>query len=182
MQVLQNIINKITTANVWVGKISCWLVVVLWVIICTEIFMRYVFRLPTIWVHETSGFVLCYAVMLGGAYTLAYKGHVNVDIMYGRLSPRGKAVLDLFTWLLFYAFVIVLVYKGWQLGILSIQRQELSNTFWRPPIYLVKPVIFVGAVLIVFQGFTKTARDFVMAITGKELLKEVEFDKGMEAE
>ena len=182
MQVLQKIINRITTANVWVGKTACWLIVFLWVIICIEIFMRYIFRMPTIWVHESSGFVLCYAVMLGGAYTLAYKGHVNVDILYGRLTPRGRAILDLFTWLLFYAFVIVLIYKGWQLGILSIERLERSNTFWRPPIYLVKPAVFVGAVLIFFQGLTKTARDLVMAITGKELAKELEFSKELEAE
>ena len=182
MQVLQKIINNITTANIWVGKVACWLIVLLWVIICIEIFMRYVFRLPTIWVHETSGFVLCYAVMLGGAYTLAYKGHVNVDILYGRLTPRGKAILDLFTWLLFYAFVVVLIYKGWQLGILSIERLERSNTFWHPTIYPIKPIVFVGAVLIFFQGLTETARDWVMVITGKELAETINIRKELESE
>ena len=170
MQVLQKVIDKVTSTNVWIGKVVCWLIVALWIIICIEILMRYIFRMPTIWVHETSGFLLCYAVMLGGAYTLAYKGHVNVDILYSRVPLRGRAILDLFTWLLFYAFVIVLIYKGWQLGMLSITRLELSNTFWHPPIYFVKPIVFVGAVLIFFQGLTRTASDLVTAITGKEQL------------
>jgi len=185
MQGLQKIIDKITSINVSIGKVVCWLIVALWVIICIEIFMRYIFRMPTIWVHETAGFLLCYTVMLGGAYTLAHGGHVNVDILYGRFTPRGRAILDLFTWLLFYAFIIVLVYKGWHLATLSITRLELSNTFWHPPIYFVKPIVFVGAVLIFFQGLTKTARDLYMAITGKELaVKAVTFgfEKGLEAE
>ena len=174
MQVLQKAISVITSTNIWIGKVVCWLIVGLFVIICIEIFMRYIFRMPTIWVHESAGFLLCYAVMLGGAYTLAYKGHVNVDILYGRFSPRGRAILDLFTWLLFYAFVGILIWKGLHLGLLSIERLELSNTFWHPPIYPVKPIVFVGAVLIFFQGLTRTARDWVMVITGKELAETID--------
>lgn len=82
MRGLQKAIDKMTSISEWVGKIVCWLIVLLWVITCFEILMRYLLRMPTIWVHETAGFLLCYTVMLGGAYTLAHKGHVTIRFYF----------------------------------------------------------------------------------------------------
>ena len=169
MNRLQSVLRGIDMMSEWIGRVMCWLVIVMFIIICFEIFMRYVFRMPTYWVHETTGYVLCVAVMLSGGFTLYHKAHVNVDILYNRLSPRGRAILDLFTWLLFYAFVIILIWKGGDLFVMSIQRIEQSNTFWHPYIFPFKAMVPLGAILILLQGLAKTVRDLVLAFTGKEL-------------
>ena len=169
MNRLQSVLRGIDMMSEWIGRVMCWLVIVMFIIICFEIFMRYVFRMPTYWVHETTGYVLCVAVLLSGGFTLYHKAHVNVDILYNRLSPRGRAILDLFTWLLFYAFVIILIWKGGELFVMSIQRIEQSNTFWHPYIFPFKAMVPLGAILILLQGLAKTVRDLVLALTGKEL-------------
>ena len=51
-----------------------------------------------------------------GAYVLKHGGHVNVDILYGRFSPRIRAIIDLFTWLLFFYFCGLLLVKGWEMA------------------------------------------------------------------
>ncbi|MDD5126538.1 MAG: TRAP transporter small permease subunit [Dehalococcoidales bacterium] len=169
MNLLRAILHGIDTMSEWIGRLMCWFVVVMFIIICFEIFMRYIFRMPTLWVHETTGFILVIAVMMSGGFTLYHRTHVNVEILYNRLSPRNRAILDLFTWLMFYAFIIILIWQGGELSRLSIARNEHSNTYWRPIMWPFKLMVPIGAVLILLQGLAKTARDLVTAITGKEL-------------
>lgn len=176
MQTLVKFFRKIDLVNEWIGRVICWLIVVMFIIICFEIFMRYVLGMPTIWVHETAGFLLIYAGMLGGGYTLLHKGHVNVDILYARIPDRGRAILDLCTWLLFYAFVIVIMWKGSQMAWTAIERLERTNTFWRPPEYPIKAIVPIGAFLAFLQGLPKTAHDLALAITGRELVPPAEVE------
>ena len=79
------------------GKGVSFLVIPLVVVILYEIFARYIFQSPTIWVHETAQMIYGAYVILLGAYVLRRNGHVNVEILYGRFAPRTRAAIDLFT-------------------------------------------------------------------------------------
>src|SRR3546814_8437200 len=62
-----------------------------------EIVLRYFFNSPSLWAYDISLFIYGGYIALGGAYTYLAGGHVNVDIIWGLLSPRGRAVLDILT-------------------------------------------------------------------------------------
>ena len=52
---------------------------------------RYAFSLSSnVWL-EIQWFIFAAIVMLSAAVTLARNEHVRVDVIYGRLPPRGKA-------------------------------------------------------------------------------------------
>lgn len=51
------------------------------VVICQMIFMRYVFRAPTIWQTDFVVFTATAAVFLGAPYVLLTRGHVGVDVI-----------------------------------------------------------------------------------------------------
>ena len=154
--------------NELIGKAISYLILVLVGVIVYEIFVRYILNSPTIWAHEISQMVYgAYVILLGG-YLQQRKGHVNVDIIYQRFKPRTRAIIDLATWLLFFAFVGVLLIKGGEMAWDSFLYRETDPTAFAPPIYPLKMLIPLGALLLLLQGLVKYIGDIKVAITGKE--------------
>ncbi len=165
---MEKFLKAIDRINEQTGKAVSYLVIILVAVVLYEIFVRYLFNSPTIWAHETSQMIYgAYVILLGG-YVLQHKGHVNVDILYNRFSPRTRAVIDLFTWLLFFYFCGLLLVKGWEMAWDSFQVRETEPTSFAPPVYPIKMTIPLGALLILLQGLAKFIRDLSVAITGKE--------------
>ena len=102
-------VNKL---NDWVGRLVCVLILPMIAILLYEVVMRYVFDRPTVWAHETSGMLYTVYFLLGGAYTLRWGGHIQIEFLYVRLSPRKRAILDCCTWLFFYLFAASFYGKG----------------------------------------------------------------------
>ena len=149
------------------GKAVSFLVIFLVFVILYEIFVRYLFNSPTIWAHEIAQMVYGAYVILLGAYVLQRRGHVNVDILYNRFRPRTRAIIDLFTWLLFFYFCGLLLLKGGEMAWDSLKVLETEPTSFAPPVYPIKMMIPLGALLILLQGLAKFIRDLTLAITGR---------------
>ncbi len=130
--------------------------------------MRYLFQNPTTWSFELNYLIFGAYFMLIGAYTHARKGHVNVDILHGRLSPRGKALADLITFPVFLLFVGVMFYKGLGFAWDAWAFRETLSSAWAPPVYPFKTIIPIAALLLLLQGIAKFIRDLHTLITGRE--------------
>jgi TRAP-type mannitol/chloroaromatic compound transport system permease small subunit len=150
------------------GKAVSFLVIFLVFVILYEIFVRYLFNSPTIWAHEIAQMIYGAYVILLGAYVLQRRGHVNVDILYNRFRPRTRAIIDLFTWLLFFYFCGLLLLKGGEMAWDSLLVRETEPTSFAPPVYPIKMMIPLGALLILLQGLAKFIRDLTLAITGRK--------------
>lgn len=153
----------------WTGKIVSLLLVPMCLLLAFEVIMRYGFNSPTRFSHELSTFLFGGIGMLGGAYTYLYKGHVTLDIIYGRLTSRKKALLDIITSPLFFFFCIALIWEGWNMAYGSLMLNEHTSTPWGPPLYPLKFIIPIASLLLFFQGVAKLIRDVFTVITGKEL-------------
>ncbi len=139
------------------------------VVLAIEVVARYVFNRPTLWAYDTAIFMFGYTGLLGGAYALKRREHINVDLFYARLSPRGKAVLDVITGLLFFFFMALVVIYGWGTAIQAIEGGEATATLWGPPIGHFKLMIPIGAALLILQGLANWIRSLYLAATNKEL-------------
>jgi len=165
---MEEYLQVIDRLNEKVGRGVSYLIILLVAVILYEIFARYGFNRPTIWAHETSQMIYgAYVILLGG-YVLKRGGHVNVEILYGRFSPRRKAMIDLFTWLLFFFFCGLLLVKGWEMAWDSFQVRETEPTAFAPPVYPIKMMIPLGALLILLQGLAKFIRDLTLIPSPKD--------------
>jgi TRAP-type mannitol/chloroaromatic compound transport system permease small subunit len=97
--------------------------------------------------------------ILSGAYTLKEKAHVNMDLFHMRLSDRGKAIVDVITFPFFLLFACVLLWLGWDFAVRSVMLFEKSISNWHPPIWPVKLMIPLGALLLLLQGLAKFMTD-----------------------
>jgi TRAP-type mannitol/chloroaromatic compound transport system permease small subunit len=151
------------------GTLISFLILILVVVVLYEICARYLFNRPTIWAQEISQMIYgAYVILLGG-YVLRRGGHVNVEILYGKFSPRTRAIIDLFTWLLFFFFCGLLLIKGWEMAWDSFKVRETEPTSFAPPVYPIKMMIPLGALLILLQGLARFLRSLALAISGKDM-------------
>ena len=164
---MRKIINILNTISEVSGIVLMWLPWILMAIIMWEIVLRNIFNHPTVWAHELSIMVFAALTIMGGAYTLRYKAHVNMDLFYMHLPPRGKAILDLITFPFFLLFAVIILWLGWEFALRSVKVLEVSQSDWAPPLWPVKLTIPLGALLLLLQGISNFLADLYMVVTGK---------------
>lgn len=156
---MEKIARIITQTNQWVGKAAAWLIIPIFLSMLTDVLNRYLVGHATIWTSELAGFTFGVYSVIAGGYLLAERGHVNVDIIYGKCSARRKAVIDLATSFLFLFFIGVLIWQGWDMASESLHLRESSHSLWDPYIWPVKLAIPIAGVLILLQGLVRMVAD-----------------------
>lgn len=169
MQSVKLVLHAVDRLSEVVGLLMSVLMPAMVAVLAIEVVARYIFNSPTIWAYDTAIFMFGYTGLLGGAYALRKKEHINVDLIYSRLSPRGRAVLDVTTGLLFFFFMTLVIIYGWDNAIEAIRRGEATATLWGPPIGHFKLMVPVGAALLFLQGLANWIRSLYLAVTNKEL-------------
>lgn len=127
-----------------------------------EVVMRYLFNMPTIWVHEASFLLFGMQYLMTGAYAMLHGAHVRVDIMYIKLPPRGRVGMDIFTSVFFFIFVIALMGTSWSFFISSYEMNEISVETWGIQYWPVKLLMFTGAILLALAGISKLIKDIML--------------------
>jgi TRAP-type mannitol/chloroaromatic compound transport system permease small subunit len=124
-----------------------------------DVIMRYVVGSAAIWTSEAAQLIFGIYAVIAGGWLLVDRAHVNVDIIYGRYSRRGKAKIDLWTSFLCFLFLFVLIWQGSDMAWDSITRFETSQSIWNPYIWPVKLVIPVAGVLLLLQALVRLYSD-----------------------
>jgi TRAP-type mannitol/chloroaromatic compound transport system permease small subunit len=131
-----------------------------------EVLGRYVFNSPTNWVHESMFLMFGMQYLYSGAYAYRDDAHVRVDVFYVKLSPRGRAVLDIITSVFFFIFAVTLFWTGLRFALDSINLNEHSFTEWGVHYWPIKLSIPIGALLLILQGLSKLIKDIVFVARG----------------
>jgi len=166
MRIIGCILNFIDGVNQVVGKSVGYLVPLLACVILFEVSMRYFFKVSQSWSFEMSQFLFGILFVLGGGYTLYHKAHVNVDVIYHKLSPKNKIIIEIITSIFIFIFVGVLIWKGWDLAWRSFQMGETTVSGWAPPIWPIKMLIPIGALLVLLQALSNIIRQ-ALKVFGK---------------
>ena len=165
---IEKFLHTIDGISTWVGKAAAWLVVALMLLVCGEVFKRYILNAPTAWIFDASNMLYGSLFMLCGAYGLAQNAHVRGDFLYSSMRPRTQATLDLALYLLFFfPGIAALVYAGYFYAGDSWRILEHSSvTADGPPVYPFKAVIPIAGALVLLQGVAEIVRCVVCLKTG----------------
>ena len=157
MQKLLLLVDRISTT---VGQAFSFVIVALTLQVTWEVFSRYALDAPHAWAFDAMIQMYGTLFMMAGAYTLAKNGHVRGDVIYGFLTPRTQATLDLTLYIVFFIpGVIALAWAGYTYAAESWAINEHSNiTADGPPIYTFKTVIPLAGGFILLQGIVEIIR------------------------
>jgi TRAP-type mannitol/chloroaromatic compound transport system permease small subunit len=167
--VMKSILNLLDSISIWSGKAAAWLILPVIVVVSYEIVARYVFKSPTIWAVETMIYGCALIYVLCSAWVTQDGRHVRIDMLYERLKPRTKAVVDSITFIAFLLYITFLLWASYKYAYKSTIIWEESDSPWRPPLWPMKISLALGVALVLLQGISNWLRDVYFAITGKTL-------------
>lgn len=102
---------------------------------------------------ELQWYLFSLVFLLGAAYTLKHNAHVRVDVLYTRLSARGKAWINLLGTVLFLIpFCVLMLWTSWPVIEDSWARLEGSPDPGGLPRYPLLTAIPLAFILLILQG------------------------------
>ena len=146
------------------AKLVCWLTLAMILIGAFNAVARYSSRIVDVNLSsnafiEIQWYMFSAIFLLGAAYTFKRQGHVRVDVLYGRLSPRGKAWLNLIGNLVFLIpFCLLMIFVSWNWLLNSWSVWEDSPDPGGLPRYPIKSLVPVAFALLILQGFSNSVK------------------------
>ena len=143
--------RALAALNLWMGYAAGLLVAVSALVLTWEVLMRYFLGQPSDWALELCILMLIASTFLAAAYTLAAKGHVNIDIV-DAVFPAGVN-----RWRLLFAdvgsaglcgFVAV---NAWRFAALAWSEGWGSNSTWGQKLWIPFGLIALGMALLTLQ-------------------------------
>jgi TRAP-type mannitol/chloroaromatic compound transport system permease small subunit len=176
---MQKLFLAVDRVSTFFGKLFAWAILVLTILICWEVFSRYVLNKPNPWVFDASYMLYGTLFMMAGAYTLAKDGHVRGDVLYGFFTPKTQALFDLILYVVFFIpGIIALVWAGYTFAGESFAIKEHSSiTADGPPIYPFKAIIPLAGLILLIQGFVEILRCAICLQTGEWPSKEQDVEE-----
>jgi TRAP-type mannitol/chloroaromatic compound transport system permease small subunit len=153
MEIFKKYIKAVDSISEWTGRIFSWSIVLLVLITVFEVISRRFLNSPSIWSFDISKQLYSLHFMIAASYALLHGSHVAVDIVYNYLSQRKKAFLDVFCYLIFFfPFNSVMLWKGFEYAKRSWMMHEVTRGVLNFPVYPIKTIIPITALLLLLQG------------------------------
>ena len=168
IKTIQKLYNGMGWVSEWSGKTVSGLIIVLVIAIAYDVTARYIFNAPTIWSFSVSYMLGGTFAALGLCYVYYYNGNVRVDIIYSRLSPKGKLIIDiLFTVIFFFPLFFTLAKLFIQDALFSYSTHEVGfESVLYPVLWPFKTLLALGFSLLFLQGVATFVKDVAALVKG----------------
>lgn len=188
MTALIKLSGWIDKLNERVGRGVSWVSAGLVALVFVDVIMRYVFTISFVAAQEMEWHLFGFIFLIGAGYTLRHEGHVRVDIIFQRLSPKGRAWVNFWGCILFlFPGCIMITYTSIPFVIDSIlvflqtSAADGSTVQWiwegsmdpggLPLYFILKSCIPIGFILVLLQGVSLFIKSLA-TISGADEAKE----------
>lgn len=144
----------LTGINTAAGRFVAWFMPLMTACVLAVVVFASVFRLGWVWLGELVVYMHAILFMTAAAYTLAVDEHVRIDVWYGRMSARARAVVNLAGVLLLLVpvCIVILVYSFPYVRDSWATWEHSSEGAGLPAVFVLKSFILVMPVLMLMQG------------------------------
>ena len=156
MTLLLKLSQLIDWLNEHVGKGAFWLILIMTVISAGNASYRFAFDDSSNGLLEIQWYLFAAVFLLCAPYTLQRNEHVRIDVISGRFSPRGLAVIDIIGTLFFLLpMVITVMWLAIPLVAESYKINEYSANAGGLLRWPVKILLPIGFALLALQGISE---------------------------
>lgn len=156
-------VRYVDRVNYRVGRFAMYLLIPMGAILLYSTVMRVFFGMPVNWVMEMSQFMLSAYYLLGGAYSLQQDAHVRMDLFYGTMKPKTRAITDSITILFVIFYLVVLFWGGVSSTEYSITYSQKNYTAWAPLMWPIKSIMTLGIFMMLLQTISQFFKDVAEA-------------------
>lgn len=158
----RRVVRQIDQVTGWldeaVQRILIVVMAAIFVLMITQVLLRYVIHSPIIWIEEAAAYLLPLLALWGTAVCLRHGSHIKVDFILEAMPRRLRQIISIGILLLILYFALKLVQAG--LVLMELGRNELavSQAF---SLYWPRLSIVIGGVLIMVQAVNQILREVV---------------------
>lgn len=155
------------------GAAIAWLMAPLVATVAWEVVARYAFEAPTTWAYETIYMLYAAMFMLGAAYALRTGAHIRTDFFWEKWPIRTRAAIELAAYVAFFfpGLVLFLAAGAEAAWTALLAGERSSETAWAPPLWPLKALVPLSALLLLVQGVSEAARCARAFRTGEEFAR-----------
>ena len=160
VKVFVRAVDKINTV---VGIFSMYMVFMMIAILLYEPIARNLFDKSSIWAVEMAQFTMAAYYLLGGGFSMILRGHVRMDLLYGRWSEKKKAKVDAWTSLFLIFYLVFLLYGAYSSIEYAVMYGQKNRSAWAPYMAPIKIIMGTGILLMLLQSIATFFKDIAKA-------------------
>jgi TRAP-type C4-dicarboxylate transport system permease small subunit len=109
-----------------------------------DVIMRYAFASPTEWALILTAAGVLAATFFALPHLAAIHGHIDMDLVYRRLSPLGKRVADVVTGVATLAFAAAMAWLGYRAALTAYVGGLVTSGNFSIPIWTLYALVYIG--------------------------------------
>ena len=138
----------------WVILVACLPLVAL---VFIQVWLRYVFHVPMLWVEEIAVTPAFWLYMMGAAYAVYERSHIRVDIVEIAVhNPRRRLSIRFISSLITLGLAMLLVWWGYQFFVWDLKMNMETATLRYPLVYARSSIFFAVGILGGFYFWIET--------------------------
>jgi len=165
---ITSFVRFVEAVNRVVGRFSMYMIFAMGGVLLYESLSRTILDKPHIWVVEVAQFLMAAYYLLGGGYSMILKGHVRMDLLYGRWSKQRQALADVLTGPILIFYLIFLLIGAVSSTQYALEYNQVNYTPWAPPLAPIKIIMTLGIFLMLLQAIVTFIKDLAK-MRGKEI-------------
>lgn len=164
---LKLLIRAVDDLNGFVGAIAAVLTIFMVFNVFVVVALRYGFSMGRIWMQELYVWTHAFVFLAASGYTFREDGHVRIDLIYGKRSPRTKAIINLLGSIIFaLPFLGFLTKWSWPIVARSFANMERSSEAGGlPGLFVLKGAILLFCITMGLQVLALMARCLLTIFT-----------------
>lgn len=161
--ILKTIIHYIDRLNAALGSFASWSTLLLVLLVCLDVVLRYFFQWSRVWMMELEMYLFAIIFLLGSAYAFQMDRHVRVDVFYSNMSIKKQAFVNIVGGLIFLLpWTLVMIYISQRYFLKSLRIGESSSQpGGLPALYLLKCLLLLGFFLLFLQGISSIYKSLI---------------------
>ncbi|CAM5199864.1 TRAP-type C4-dicarboxylate transport system permease small subunit OS=Ureibacillus acetophenoni OX=614649 GN=SAMN05877842_107133 PE=3 SV=1 [Ureibacillus acetophenoni] len=140
--------KTIDTINLITKVVAMLCVVAMVLVVFMQIVSRNLFSYSFPWVEELSKYLMIAVIFLGAGIGVQYGSHINIDVLFNRLSNKVKKYMQIMISILSIIFLMILLIYGIDV---SNRTMVQSSTSLGIPMGVFYYVIPIGAALFIIN-------------------------------
>lgn len=156
------------------------------ILVCVEVFMRFVMNSGALWIQETTLLISAWMVLFGASYGIKVGSHIGVDAIIRLLPSNWRRWISAFAALCCLVYCGLFIYGGWlyleKVYSIHLELEDVPIERW-----VAHSILIIGFGLLAFRILqllwvfvTGKADSFSMANEAAEALRSIQNEKNEE--
>jgi TRAP-type C4-dicarboxylate transport system permease small subunit len=156
-------VDRVVVRVTWVMRVAAGVVIAAMMLTTGyDVVMRYAFAAPTEWALTLNAAAVLAATFLALPHLAAVHGHIDMDLVYRRLSRRGRAFADTVTGIAAVAFGAAMAWLGYRAALTAYMGGIVTSGNFNIPLWSVYALVYAGGLgllLVVVTSPWRTSTD-----------------------